>query len=278
MKAIALVIPWFGENLKGGAEQQAWQIANRLAARGHKVEILTTCCAAFHEDWSMNHLSPGREKINGLTVRRFKVDKRQSEVFNRANAHGLALPTESLKPGINPFPFGKAEEFVNENINSSGLERFLKRNSTQYHCFIFIPYLYGTTLNGLPLVAEQSWLQPCLHDEVYAYLPQVERCMRLCRGILYNSEGEQKLALTLFGPGILRKGKVVGEGIELKTLPLHEIPETVAGLDLAKTPFVLCLGRRDDTKKTGFLVEAFRRYRLSFRQGSLNLLLAGPGD
>ena len=38
---LGIVIPWFGRELKGGAEQQAWQVASRLAARGHEIEVLT---------------------------------------------------------------------------------------------------------------------------------------------------------------------------------------------------------------------------------------------
>ena len=30
MIEVAVVIPWFGEELKGGAEQLAWQVASRL--------------------------------------------------------------------------------------------------------------------------------------------------------------------------------------------------------------------------------------------------------
>src|SRR4051812_12867849 len=71
MKPVAVVIPWFGRELKGGAEQYAWQIAVRLRARGHPVEVLTTCCRAFLEDWSTNHFPAGVTEEDGVTVRRF---------------------------------------------------------------------------------------------------------------------------------------------------------------------------------------------------------------
>ena len=278
MKPLALVIPWFGEDLKGGAEQLAWQVSNRLAARGHTTEVLTTCCAAFLQDWSTNHLPSGVETVGELVVRRFKVDKRNGDIFNRANSHGLAVPLENLKPGMNPFTFGTGEQFVAENINSIALERYLKRNQKKYHAFIFLPYLYGVILNGLPLVAEKSWLQPCLHDEVYAYLPEVEKCMRQCKGILYNSLGEEKLAHSLFGPGIMRKGEVVGVGVESFDRQQDELPVQVAELDLAKESYVLCLGRRDKTKNTTMLVEAFQKFRTSHPESRMKLIIAGPGD
>ena len=278
MKPVAVVIPWFGENLKGGAEQLAWQVSNRLSKRGHAVEVLTTCCASFLEDWSTNHLPSGVEYLDGLLVRRFKVDKRNGDLFNRANMHGLAVPPENLRPGINPFTFGTGEVFVAENINSLALEKYLKRNKKKYHAFVFLPYLYGVVLNGLPVVADKSWLQPCLHDEVYAYLPQVEEIMRQCRGILYNSLGEERLAFHLFGPGIVRKGEVVGVGVESFDLTHSALPKQVARLDLDQEKYVLCLGRRDNTKNTSLLVEAYRRYRKRHPESSLQLILAGPGE
>lgn len=278
MKPVAFVIPWFGESLKGGAEQQAWQAATRLAARGHAVEVLTTCCRSFLEDWSTNHLKEGAVKQHGLVIRRFKADKRNGELFNRANNHGLSVPPGELLPGVNPFTFGMGEQFVSENINSSSLERYLKRNRENYCAFIFIPYLYGVILNGLPLVADRAWLQPCLHDEVYAYLPEVDAVMRTCRGILYNSRGEERLALQLYGPGIMRKGEVVGEGIEVDRLNDRGLPSSVAGLDLEREKYVLCLGRRGAEKNTPFLVQAYQQYRASHPDSGLKLVVAGPGE
>lgn len=278
MKPVAFVIPWFGENLKGGAEQQALQVSTRLAKRGYPVEVLTTCCASFLENWSTNHLPPGVENLNGLLVRRFKVDKRNGDLFNRANNHVLSVPHEKLKPGVNPFTFGTGEVFVSENINSIALERYLKRNKKKYHAFIFLPYLYGVILNGLPLVAEKSWLQPCLHDEVYAYLPQVEEIMRKCSGIFYNSLGEERLAYNLFGPGVIRKGEVVGEGVEIYDLDHKELPKSVAGLDLENEQYVLCLGRRDKSKNTSLLVNAYQQYCKKNPESNLKLIIAGPGE
>jgi len=278
MKPVAFVIPWFGKNLKGGAEQLAWQVSNRLANRGYTIEVLTTCCSSFLEDWGGNHLPSGVEMVDGLLVRRFKVDKRNGDQFNHANTYALAIPQENLKPGFNPCTFGTGELFVSENINSLALERYLKRNKSKYHAFIFLPYLYGIILNGLPLVAEKSFLQPCLHDEVYAYLPQVENIMRQCHGILYNSLGEERLANTLFGPGIIRKGEVVGVGVESYDLPHQELPNYVGGFDLNTEKYVLCLGRRDTTKNTTLLVEAYQKYRKSSRESDLKLIIAGPGE
>ena len=72
-KQLAIVIPWFGADLKGGAEQLAWQVATRLAARGHRIDVLTTCCKSFLENWETNHFRPGRYREQGVTITVIKL-------------------------------------------------------------------------------------------------------------------------------------------------------------------------------------------------------------
>ncbi|MFN2474945.1 MAG: hypothetical protein ABR526_01205 [Chthoniobacterales bacterium] len=80
---LAVVIPWFGRDLKGGAEQQAWQVAARLAARGREIDVLTTCCRSHQDDWSTNHLLAGAtNEPEGFTVRRFPVVTRDRAAFD----------------------------------------------------------------------------------------------------------------------------------------------------------------------------------------------------
>ena len=76
MKPLAVVIPWFGPSLTGGAEQQAFQIATRLALRNHAVEVLTTTSLSFESDWGVNHHPAGATEEFGLTIRRFPVEQR----------------------------------------------------------------------------------------------------------------------------------------------------------------------------------------------------------
>ena len=276
MKPIAIVIPWFGEELKGGAEQQGWQLATRLAARGHKVEVLTTCCRAFQEDWSSNHLKPGLTYSGNLAIRRFRVNRRRTHAFDRVNQIMLGLNRADLKPGVNPVSPADAEIFAAENINSDRLLKFLKQHQNDYHAFLFLPYLYGPILNGLPVVASRAFLQPCLHDEVYAYLPQVANIVHLAQGLLFISHGEAQLAEQLYGPGIIPKSTIAGAAVEVD--PQQAVTsEPIQDFAIAQERFVLCLGRRDPGKNTDLLVEAFLRFRQEHPESSLKLVLAGPG-
>ncbi|MHC5731982.1 MAG: group 1 glycosyl transferase, partial [Nostoc sp.] len=102
----------------------------------------------------------------------------------------LSLPSSGFKPGVSPVTLKNAALFCSENIYSSDLLNYLKKYQGQYEAFLFLPYLYGLILNGLEIVASRAFLQPCLHDEGYAYLPQLAKIFHLAKGLLFISEGE----------------------------------------------------------------------------------------
>ncbi len=276
MKPVAIVVPWFGADLTGGAEQQAFQIATRLAARGHAVEVLTTCNQSFHSDWSVNHHAPGVTHADALTIRRFPVDTRDSAAFDQVNAKLLALDANDLRPGVSPLTEAEAHTFVNNNINSHALLAYLRAEAPTYHALIFLPYMFAPVMLGVPLAAAHAWLQPCLHDEPPAYLPQTAALFQHARALLFNSEGELELALRLYGPGIHTRSAVVGEGIERTH---YEPDQLTAALPepLRGAPFVLYLGRRDQTKNVDLLTRAFRAFKAAHPTATLQLALAGPG-
>ncbi|WP_017302679.1 glycosyltransferase family 4 protein [Spirulina subsalsa] len=277
MQPIALVVPWWGQDLKGGAEQQAYQVATRLQKRGHPVEVLTTCCRAFQENWAVNHYPPGVKTEAGLKVRRFPVNPRNAQAFDQINSVLLKLPPEQLKIGVSPLTPKDSAIFAQENINSDPLLQYLKKHQQHYHAFIFLPYLYGIILNGLPLVAERAYLQPCLHNEVYAYLPEVAQIVHRAKGLLFISEGEAQLAQHLYGPGILPKSIVAGAGVEIP-LQRDTTLEKIGKFSLKTHPFVLCLGRRDPTKNTDLLIEAYTTFKQKHPDSPLRLVIAGPGN
>jgi glycosyltransferase involved in cell wall biosynthesis len=298
MKPLAIVIPWFGAELKGGAEQQAFHLATRLAARGREVEVLTTCCRSFQDDWATNHLPPGLVHAGGIGVRRFPVGARDAEAFDRVNAKLLALAPHDLRSGVSPLSGADADIFTGENINSPALLEHLRAHGDDYRAFLFIPYMFAPATRGLPLVAGRAFLQPCLHDEPAAYLPAVEELFHSARLVLFNSEGERELAARLYGASVFPRGLVVGEGIEPLAVSKEQLARALPAelrrdIGLAPfvpgdkdapfvlgdkdAPFVLYLGRRDEVKNTGLLVRAFRRFRERAPASPLRLVLAGAG-
>jgi glycosyltransferase involved in cell wall biosynthesis len=247
-------------------------LAARLAAR-YDVDFLTTCSRSFLSDWGHDFFAPGKERAGAFDVHRFRVDDRSPERFNELNAALLAIPRNDLRAQTARIDVPSQATFLAENINSDELVAYIERERRRYRAFIFLPYLYGTTLRGIAVAGDRAYLQPCLHDEVYAYLRPVQRAVHLARGLLFNSPGEAALAARIYGPGIVHKSHVVGSGVEI----LHA-PEAGVSLPnrVERGRYILCLGRRDATKGVDLLVEAFSRARI--RIHDLTLVLAGPGD
>ena len=276
MTRAAFVIPWFGQDLVGGAEQHIFQVATRLAKRGHRIEVLATCCRSFPDDWQENQLREGVSEECGVTVRRFPVSLRDVAAFERANRELLELNDRPKPIGVCPVTEGAARAFVEENIHSPKLLDHLDREAQLYRAIVFAPYLYGPTLHGVERARGRAFLQPMLHDETYAYLPQVEAIFHSAKRVLFNSEGEAVLAARLYGPSMWRKGVITGEGVEVPEVALPSADRRVDGV--AQGSYALYLGRRDRTKNTDFLIRAFELYRASHPEADLQLVLAGPGD
>jgi len=80
-KKIAFVIQRCGKEVNGGAEDHCFMIAKHLKSYVD-VEILSTC-ALDYMTWN-NHYPSGCEIIEGVPVRRFKVDSpRDVDEFNK---------------------------------------------------------------------------------------------------------------------------------------------------------------------------------------------------
>ncbi|PYJ90459.1 MAG: group 1 glycosyl transferase [Verrucomicrobia bacterium] len=272
---LAVIIPWFGRDLKGGAEQHAWQIASRLAARGHTLDVLTTCCRSHQEDWATNHFPPGVVfEPEGFSVRRFPVVPRDQTAFDRVCHCLLTLDLASLTIGVPPISEEDSRVFTSELIKSPALLKFLAEQKEGYDSFIFLPYLYGPILDGIRLVGARGVLQPCLHDEAYAYLPEVAEAFYQARSILFISEGEQELSYRLFGAPLASKSIITGAGVENNATFATEPPTKQS--DRGK--YVLYLGRKDEGKNVPLLLGAFSRFRTVRPNSNLKLLLAGHGS
>jgi len=263
---VAIVIPWFGESLKGGAEQQAWQIASRLTKKNIHVTVLTTCSKEFLSNWSENYYEAGNYIEDNIEIKRFSVRNRNRKLFDKVNLKLMTFPKTNFISGISPISDKEENIYLNENIYSPNLQLYLEKNKNNYDLFIFLPYLFPNIIKGVEAVGEKSILQPCLHNESYAYLNCVASMFYSAHRLFFNSEGELELAKVIYGCSILPKIEVVYEGIE-----------TICYDHITYDKYILSLGRRDKGKNTHLLIESFDQF-IKKTKSDLKLLIAGVGD
>jgi len=256
--------------LRGGAERTAFEFARGLARRGHAVDVLTTCCRSFEDDWSRNSLRPGLETIDGLAVHRFPVDARDRRAFARINA--ALLRTGHFKRGVSPLDANDEETFFNEGIRSRQLSSAISQRWAEYDGIVLLPYLYGPIVEGVARAGRRALFQPCLHDEPYAFLDRVAEAHYAARRLLFNSSGEAELARRLYGPGIAAKSRVLGLGIDAPATVAQDI---VGGFAPQRERYALYVGRQDATKNLNLAVGAFDAYRRRYRSSELKLVLVG---
>jgi glycosyltransferase involved in cell wall biosynthesis len=259
---LAFVIPWYGKDVTGGAENAARETVQALQRLADlEVEVLTTCIQDFRSDWNVNSRPEGLEWVNDIPVRRFPVRPRDTNAFDAVNARLM-----------NDL-FVTAEQeaiFMQEMIHSPALYDFIHTYIDDY-VFFFIPYMFGTTYAGSVIHADRSILIPCLHDESYAYLSCYREMFRRVRGVAFLSHAERDLAHRLYdmrpdAPAVVRVG-------------INTDFEAHADRFISKygiKDFVLYVGRKEMGKNVPLLVEYFGQYKCRYG-GNLKLVLVGPG-
>ncbi len=254
MKTIAFVCPWYGDNIPGGAEAALRGITSHLHDAGLPIEILTTTVEQFTADWNKDFYPEGVTKnAFGVDVRRFKIRKRDVKAFDSVNyklMNGIRLTDKD------------EEVFNREMINSPAMYDYIRDNKDNYQCFVYIPYLFGTTYNGVAACPEKSVLIPCFHDEGYAHMNSFARMYSRAAGMLFNAQPELTLTKSLMDLSNVRT-EVMGLGVDTAIRGSAEDFHKKFGIS---EPFILYAGRKDAGKNVDTLLDYFARYKANAKE------------
>jgi len=258
------VVQRYGEQVAGGAELCCRHYATRLAARGHEVEVLTTCALSY-VDWA-NALPAGTESIGGVTVHRRPVAwPRDNRLFGFLNARTVA--------GRKPVPLYLQQEWMRaQGPLVADLVPWLAERAAGYDTLVFFTYLYYTTWAGLPVAAglAPTVLHPTAHDEPPLYLPLFDGVMRLPHAFGFLTEEEGELMRRRFR--VERPSEVVGIGVDLEAAGDEAAFREAFGL--GDRPYVVYVGRLDPHKGTDELYDYFEAYKRR-NGGPLALVVVG---
>lgn len=263
---LLFVVQRYGTEVRGGAEQAARTLAERLGARGHLVEVLTTTAKSY-VDWS-GELPVGTEVIGGVTVHRLPVHPlRDPDVFGRLH-HRLTAAVPPVAVDL------EAQWLASQGPSVPGLEPWLDAEAGRFDVAVFFTYLYATTTDGLPVAARHTAtaLVPCAHDEPPLALRVFDRVAHLADSLLFLTPEEAELVLGRFR--LRTTHHVVGLGTELQPI-LPDRPSTFRDdHHLGDSPYLLYVGRIDPSKGTSWLVEQFAALKIA-RPSPLKLVLIG---
>lgn len=267
MKPVAFVIPWYGDDIKGGAESECNQLAHLFKRNGIPVEVFTTCVKQASDNRSVNTLKAGAREESGILVRRFPVKKQDIEHLAPVNWRLF-----------NHQEVTEEEEkiYFSEDINSPEMYRFIREKKDDYSYLIFIPYLYGPTYNGSRECPDNAAIIPCFHDEGYARMKLMKERAKAFKKMIFLSKPESDLAHQLYDLSNVDNavlGAYVESGWEKD---LH--PERFREKYQINAPFVLYAGRKDPGKKSDMLLEYFCRYKEKKQDNPLELVFIGGGE
>ena len=256
---LAVVVQRYGADINGGAELHARYVAEHLSQHA-QVEVLTTC-ARDYVTWRDDY-QPGPEMINGVPVRRFRVDhprdpftfgRWSDRVFNHPHSHNDELKWLDA-----------------EGPKSTRLVRHLRSSAAGYDYVFFFSYRYYHSYHGATALPSRAILVPTAERDEAIGLGVSRRIFRGVRALMYNSQEEQRLIQTVSGnhkvPGV-----VVGIGSEI---PLRPQAERFRQKYAITGRFALYVGRIDQNKGCNELF-AFFLHALSRLPKNLQLVLIG---
>jgi glycosyltransferase involved in cell wall biosynthesis len=244
---LVFVCPRYPTRHAGGAEVHCRRVAERMAARGHRVELLATT-AEDHFSWKGEGGERSFDK-NGIRVRLFAPDPREAltrfHEIERKIAEGISLSAEEERI------------WLANSVNSRGLYDHIESVADAADYFIFMPYLFGLTINGAKIRPEKTLLIPCLHEENFAHLSCIRELFRGVRGILFNSPPEMELARKWYDlPS--EKLFLVSLGFERR---LDADPGRFRERFKIDQPYLTFAGRREEGKNFFLLLEMTRLFQ-----------------
>lgn len=259
---LTYVLPRFGADVAGGAEQAARMFAERLVERDHDVTVLTSCASSY-ASWAPD-LPPGRSVEAGVDVWRLPTVARDDATFATTHSRAaLRWPTQRA-------PVLDREWSAAVGPNLPTLTSALDEVRSQTDVLVATPYMFTPVTDALRWATSivPTLLTAAAHEEPAMVLVSTRESMRRADAFAFYTVEERNLIERLLGRAVV--GEVVGIGIDEP-----QQSEATSRLGLGDRPFLLCLGRTDPGKGVHDLFDFFGELRRRRPELDLQLLFAG---
>lgn len=263
---VVYVVPRYGDpsQVIGGAENAVRMLAERAAALpGWTVEVFTTT-ARESTEWA-GDLAPGRTEVDGVAVHRFPLGRRRGADFHDFLQRILRDPRGA--------PPTDQQRFIDE-VGPFSPELLDALADADADVAYFCPYLFTTTIRGVPRVPGRAVMQPSAHDEPPLRFPFFREVFGGLSGLIFNTPAEQALVRGEFAVDSIPQ-TIIGHGVN--DPPGGDAVDTSAfraAHGLGDDPYLVCVGRVDRSKGAISLAEFFAAYK-DLRPGPLKLVFVG---
>ncbi|HEX7096470.1 MAG TPA: glycosyltransferase family 4 protein [Acidimicrobiales bacterium] len=252
----------YGDGVAGGSESACRAVAERLAARGHTVEVVTSRARSY-VDWA-DEFPEGESTVSGVRVHRLSVRApRSPERFGPIHSRIIRQPRAPL--------YVQRDWLRLQGPDLPQLEPWLHDNARRFDAAIFFTYLYPNAGFGLPVAARYcpTVLVPTAHDEPTFQLRVFDHAMRTADGIVCLTPEELALVQRRFR--FTPNAEVIGLGVDL-----HQHGEGNrfrAAYGLGGSFLLLYVGRLDPGKGSDELYRCFAEY--ARRHPGVKLVVVG---
>lgn len=269
MKKIAIVNQRYGLEVNGGSEYYTRLIAEHLS-KYYDIEVLTTT-ALNYDTWE-NYYPEGKTEVNGIKVRRFPVEQQRNMLRFRIVSK---LARMGRKCGI-----CLDKIWINEQgPKTPKLIQYIKGHKNEYDVFIFVTYLYYTTVMGLPEVAEKAILIPTAHDEPFIHFPIYHEIFMCPQKMIFLTEEEKIFVHNHFKNKDINN-QVIGVGINIPNKLMDYNYRRTEILMFRKKfsisgDYMIYAGRVDVGKNCDEMFQYFIKYKRNHPEDEIKLVVMG---
>ena len=258
MSRVAFVVPRYGAEIGGGAEEECRRLAELLAG---EVEVtVLTSCALDYRTWA-DHYAAGEEVAAGVRVLRFGVTApRDLAAFDALSAAAYARPAD--------LELGRRWLHA-QGPDAPGIAAHLREHGANYDAVVALPYLYAPAADALAVAGARSVLVPLAHEEPPLRLAVFDELYRQPGVLVFNTPEERAIVERRFGV----------DDRPRFTIPLAVDEPPPSDPDRFRRrygipgPYLLALGRIEPAKGSDLVLARFAELRA--RRPDLRLVLAG---
>lgn len=260
-KPILFVIPWFGKDVKGGAESFIYDLCSQLSETGQQVEVWATASSSI-ECRNNDFLHLESDKSAPFKIRRFKSNTLSESLFKLVHPK-MCQPSAGFITGL---------LWKMTALYGKGMKSVLQQEHENYSTIHLCHYFGGSTHRLAGVSPDKTIIHPFIHEEPQAFHSIMRDLFSGVRGVMCNTVAERK----------------IGERAQMGLLPglYFPIGNGINSLDQADSNLPSDRFRKDEIVFIGRLISEKNLLKLSkwlksynktaLRKVTLSLIGQGP--